>query len=65
MLYIWSRQNQIPVSAEACNQDINTQSVYIIIETPHFQTKNKEKEKYALCEELNLLSTCPQTIPLR
>ena len=39
--------------------------MYTRIEIPHFQTQKKEKENYALSEELNLLSTCPQIIPLR
>ena len=39
--------------------------MYTRIEIPHFQTQKKEKENYALSEELHLLSTCPQIIVLR
>ena len=61
MLYIQSRQNQIQFQLEHVT---NIECVYIRIEIPHFQTKKKEKENYAL-SEFNLLSTCPQIIVLR
>ena len=58
---IQSRQNQTQFQLEHVT---NIECVYIRIEIPHFQTKKKEKENYAL-SEFNLLSTCPQIIVLR